>query len=180
MNTAQDKACRVRWRIKNNKHSCAMAKCNQPLGPTYLGLAICWKHYDLHVGEDSRFSLARYAEGENSKFVLYPGLKGIKTLELTNEEGLVDTINAGDSVAWCWYGKTHYGKVHSITGKDAETVNRVKKSCPISDAVVIWVKSGGKKLGLVAEQVIALQESDEEDETPEVPDTIDELLDQLC
>jgi hypothetical protein len=171
VNTARNEGWRIRWRLSSNQHTCALTSCNRPIGPTYLGLAICYEHFNQHVDEKSRFNLSRYAEGENSKLVLSSGLRGVETLEMINEDGLVDTIKAGDEVSWIWSGKPLYGTVDSITGKDAETVNRTKKSCAISDAVVIWVISGGKKIGLVAREVVALQESEEE--------TIDDLLDLL-
>ena len=172
MNTARGALWRVRWRHSSNQHTCALPNCNRLIGPSYLGLGVCWEHFNQHVDESSRFNLSRYAEGENSKLVLNPGVFGGFVLEMVDEEGLVDTIRQGDRVAWHQLGKTRYGTVDSIVGTEAETVNRTKKSCAISDAVIVWVLWGSKKLALSPAEIVALQESDEE----ETDDAVDELM----
>ena len=167
----------VRWQLTNNTNACAIPDCLQPSGPTYLGLTICWKHYNHHVDGKNGFNLATYAEGEHSKLVLNPGLKWVATLELIDGEGTADTIVRGDKVTWDWRRKAVCGVVDSITSKDAKTVNITKKACPIKDAVVIWIMVGDKKVGLVAAEIVSLQESREKAEAD--VSMIDKMLEML-
>jgi hypothetical protein len=57
----------IQWKIKNNAQQCAVPRCRNPIGPTYLGLEICWRCFDKHCNK--RF-LQRYAKGNHSKIYL--------------------------------------------------------------------------------------------------------------
>lgn len=134
---------------------------------------------DQHVDVRSKFSLARYACGENSKLALNGGLLGIKCLEVTSWENQKSVIRQGDEIAWTYRRKTQFAKVDAIMSKDADTVNRTRKTCRIADTVIVWaLLPNGEKIGLIVAAIIPLRESDE-DETPMVPDTIEELIDLL-
>jgi len=179
MQTAQHSGYRIRWRLANNVRTCAIPKCSDIIGPHYLGLAVCWKHMDRHWDEKSKFNLARYADGENSKFVVREGLRGIGMLETMGQNGSKKLL-AGSEVVWAWYKTTCRGVVEGVTTKDSDTVNRMNKSAAIKDIVIVWVNllRGTLRLrvGLVPERIEPLTESDEEEE--EEPD-LDDLLDIL-
>lgn len=178
METAHVNGITVRWRIKNREdshgfaHTCAVPKCNRAAGPTYLGLVVCNQCLDKHLDESSKFSLARFADGENSKLVVNSRLKGLDVLETLGENGS-GTLVAGSEVLWRWYGSTFRGRVEGMTTKNSDTVNRMAKAAPIKDIVIVWVKPDkGKREGLIPQRIEPLTESDEEE-------SIDGLLDLL-
>jgi hypothetical protein len=56
----------IRWRLKNNTRQCAVPRCKNPIGPTYLGLEICWPCFDRNCNSHGRH-LAKYTSGSFSK-----------------------------------------------------------------------------------------------------------------
>jgi hypothetical protein len=83
----------IQWKIQNNRRQCAVPRCKDPIGPTYLGLEICWRCFDKHCKK--RF-LQRYTRGNFSK-IYVAGLyftQGI-LLVRTSEMGI---IKLGDRV----------------------------------------------------------------------------------
>ena len=175
MDTAGVESISLRWRVSNNTHICAITSCNELIGLAYYGMTICWKHYNRHCESKNRFSLARYAEGENSKYVAAGKLLGVSILEVLQTGEKMRRIKQGDEVAWRWGDKTLFGVVDVITSKDADTVNRTRKTCLIKDAMIIWINTPKGRIGLVADTITPLEESEEE----EIPETIDELIDML-
>jgi len=169
MKTAHPYVWKVRWRISAKENRCSIPTCKRPPGPTYMDLPLCSTCMDRHF--DGKLKLENYTLGEHSRIVIGDIPKGVKKLEVVEGDKLMDTISKGDEVAWSYNGKTTFGIVDSITDKNADTVNCTKTTCPISDVVLVWVRiKGGKKLGLVPEEIVPLEEHEE---------SIDDLLNAI-
>ena len=178
METAHGEGYRISWRIKYNVRTCSIPKCNEIIGPSYLGLPVCWKHMDRHWDARSKFTLMRYANGENSRFIVRGDLKGVGRLETLGQNGS-NKLLAGSEVVWVWDRATSQGKVEGITTRDSDTVNRMSKVASIADIVIVWIKPKvGPRIGLVPVIVEPLTESEEEEEAEEQLD-LDDLLNSL-
>jgi len=83
----------IHWSLRNRAWQCAVPGCKNPIGPTYLGLEICWRCFNRQC--DTRF-LSQYATAGFSRIYvagLYFGARQL--LVRTSEMGM---IKLGDKV----------------------------------------------------------------------------------
>jgi hypothetical protein len=83
----------IKWKLQNNVHQCAVPRCKHRIGPTYLGLDICWRCYGKHC--DKPF-LQRYTRGRfSNRYVAGLYFRGWPALVRTREMGI---IKLGDKI----------------------------------------------------------------------------------
>jgi len=124
----------IRWKLQNNVHQCAVPRCKNPIGPTYLGLEICYRCFERHC--DKPF-LQRYTKGTFSKaYVSGKYYRGGALLVGTSEMGVIKLgdrvkMDPENSGAYSQFLKKGDGKVIGIHPMGQQNLDKTVKRWPL-------------------------------------------------
>jgi len=131
------------WKIQNNATQCAVPRCNNRIGPGYLGIDICWRCFDRHC--DKPF-LQRYTSGAFSKIYVAGRYFRHGTLLVRTSE--MSFIKLGDKVkmdpencgAYSQFLKKGDGVIIGIHPMGRKDLGKTVRKWPLKDVGHLTIK----------------------------------------